>query len=146
MTEQQSIQQENTLINELAFQSLKTPRIYAYSDTHFSNCLKIGYTTRETAEQRVKEQYPVKMPHQTWKIELDETALRDDGSLFTDHDVHRVLKQNGIERKNGEWFECSLKDVQAALLEIKTGKRNQERRTLSFGMSILLLYLSFNPH
>lgn len=130
MTEQHNTQPEN----EVAFTLLNLPRIYAYSDTRFSGCLKVGFTTRETAEKRVREQYPVKTPQQTWKIELDETALRDDGSLFTDHDVHRVLTQHGVERVNGEWFRCSLKDVQAALLEVKSGRRNEERRTLSFGM------------
>ena len=130
MTEQHNTQPEN----EVAFTLLNLPRIYAYSDTRFPGCLKVGFTTRETAEKRVREQYPVKTPQQTWKIELDETALRDDGSLFTDHDVHRVLTQHGVERVNGEWFRCSLKDVQAALLEVKSGRRNEERRTLSFGM------------
>lgn len=120
---------------DIAFQSLNLPRIYAYSDKRFAGCLKVGYTTRTSAAIRVREQMAaVKMPEQTWTIELDETALRDDGSLFTDHDVHRVLTQHGIERVNGEWFRCSLKDVQAALLEVKSGKRNEERRTLSFGM------------
>lgn len=130
MTEQHNTQPEN----EVAFTLLNLPRIYAYSDTHFQGCLKVGYTTRETAEKRVREQYPVKTPEQTWMIELDETAMRDDGSLFTDHDVHRVLTQHGIERVNGEWFKCSLEALQAALLEVKSGKPNEERRTLSFGM------------
>lgn len=137
MTEQQSMPSETQKqpAPDIAFQSLNLPRIYAYSDTRFAGCLKVGYTTRTAASIRVREQMAaVKMPAQTWTIELDEPALRDDGSLFTDHDVHRVLARHGIERVNGEWFRCSLKDVQAALLEVKTGKRNAEKRTLSFGM------------
>ena len=134
MTEQQIMPSENQN-PEIPFQALQLPRIYAYSDTRFSGCLKVGYTTRTSAAIRVREQMAaVKMPEQTWTVELDETALRDDGSLFTDHDVHRVLTQHGVERVNGEWFRCSLKDVQAALLEVKSGRRNEERRTLSFGM------------
>ena len=126
---------ENTAeSHEVVFEALAAPRIYAYADTRFSGCLKVGYTTRKTAQARVREQYPVKTPEQTWTIELDEFALRDDGSLFTDHDVHRALRRQGIERVNGEWFKCSLKDVQAAILEVKTGQPNEERRTLSFGM------------
>ncbi|SUA43856.1 Uncharacterised protein [Neisseria zoodegmatis] len=116
-------------------QSLQLPRIYAYSDSRFPGCLKVGYTTRTQAQIRVREQMAaVKMPKQTWKIELDETAMRDDGSLFKDHDVHRVLQRKGIRRVNGEWFECALSDIQAALLEVKSGRRNIENRTLSFGM------------
>lgn len=82
----------------------------------------------------------MRLPQQTWKIELDEPALRDDGSFFTDHDVHRALDALGIRKlrdKRGratEWFECGLKEVRAALLELRTGERNETRRTLSFGM------------
>ena len=47
------------------------PKIYAYSDTRYPGCLKIGYTEREVA-QRVAEQYPVKLPQQTYKIVFNE--------------------------------------------------------------------------
>ncbi|XXQ68120.1 GIY-YIG nuclease family protein [Neisseriaceae bacterium B1] len=137
MTEQTPMPSENDmqLEFEVAFAPLNLPRIYAYSDTRFSGCLKVGYTTRTSANIRVREQMAaVKMPQQTWTIELDETAMRDDGSLFTDRDVHRVLQRHGVERVNGEWFQCSLEAVKAALLEVKSGQRNDERRTLSFGM------------
>lgn len=113
------------------FPSLNPPRIYAYSDTRYANCLKVGYTTKTTAE-RVAEQYPVKLPNQSYKIALDEIAMRDDGSFFTDHDVHWVLKKRGIERVEGEWFLCTLDDVKVAIYEVKTGKRTEAQRTLSF--------------
>lgn len=115
------------------FPPLNPPRIYAYSDTRFAGCLKVGYTTK-TAQARVAEQYPVNLPSQSYTIKLDEIALRDDGSFFTDHDVHRVLARRQIPRINGEWFECDLAAVQAAIVEVKTGKVNDERRTLKFGM------------
>ena len=118
--------------NEL-FPSLNPPRIYAYSDSRFMDCLKVGYTTK-TAAERVAEQYPVKLPNQSYKIELDEIAMRDDGSFFTDHDVHKVLSKKNIQRINGEWFKCTLDTVKAALLEIKSGKRNEDNRTLNFGL------------
>ena len=118
--------------NEL-FPSLNPPRIYAYSDSRFTDCLKVGYTTK-TAAERVAEQYPVKLPNQSYKIELDEIAMRDDGSFFTDHDVHKVLSKKNIQRINGEWFKCTLDTVKAALLEIKSGKRNEDNRTLNFGL------------
>ncbi|MDO5055618.1 MAG: restriction endonuclease [Pasteurella oralis] len=82
----------------------------------------------------MREQYPTQMPEQTWKIELEEFAIRDNGTLFKDHDVHRVLQKHGVEKVNGEWFKCSLDDVKAALLEVKSGKANRQKRTLSFGM------------
>ena len=118
--------------NEL-FPPLNPPRIYAYSDSRFDDCLKVGYTTK-TAAERVAEQYPVKLPNQSYKIELDEIAMRDDGSFFTDHDVHKVLSKKNIQRINGEWFKCTLDTVKAALLEIKSGKRNEDNRTLNFGL------------
>ena len=118
--------------NEL-FPPLNPPRIYAYSDSRFTDCLKVGYTTK-TAAERVAEQYPVKLPNQSYTIELDEIAMRDDGSFFTDHDVHKILTKKNIQRINGEWFKCTLDTVKAALLEIKSGKRNEDNRTLNFGL------------
>ena len=115
------------------FPPLNPPRIYAYSDSRFAGCLKVGYTTK-SVPARVAEQYPVNLPSQSHIIELDEIALREDGSFFTDHDVHRVLMRKQIQRKNGEWFECDLAAVMAALLEVKTGKRHDDKRTFNFAM------------
>lgn len=120
--------------NELLTTQLKKPTIYAYSDTRYEGKLKVGYTAVKSAEERVKEQFPVITPTQSWTIVLDEPAIRDDGSFFTDHDVHRTLKKHGIERDAGEWFDCDIKAVQAALMEIRTGKPNIEHRTQSFKM------------
>lgn len=120
--------------NELLATQLKKPTIYAYSDTRYEGKLKVGYTAVKSAEERVKEQFPVITPTQSWTIVLDEPAIRDDGSFFTDHDVHRTLKKHGIERDAGEWFDCDIKAVQAALMEIRTGKPNIEHRTQSFKM------------
>ncbi|MGV6988405.1 GIY-YIG nuclease family protein [Testudinibacter sp. P80/BLE/0925] len=112
---------------------LRTPKIYAYSDSRYPNCLKIGYTERNVLE-RVQEQYPVRLPSQSWKIELDEIAIRNDGSMFKDFDVHNLLKKQGIRPLEGEWFECSLEQIKAALLEIKTGTANREQRIFDFAM------------
>jgi len=115
------------------FPPLNPPRIYAYSDTRYATCLKVGYTTK-TAQTRVAEQYPVNLPSQSYIIELDEIALREDGSFFTDHEVHRVLERKQIQRVNGEWFACDLAAVKAAILEVKTGKQQEDKRTLNFAM------------
>lgn len=111
----------------------RTPRIYAYSDSRFPECLKIGYTEHSVIK-RVKEQYPIKLPSQSWKIELDEIAVRNDGSMFKDFDVHNLLKKQGIPSLEGEWFKCSLIQLQAVLLEIKTGIKNSEHRISNFAM------------
>ncbi len=120
-------------MNEALFPPLSPPRIYAYADSRYAGCLKVGYTAKSTQE-RVAAQYPVNLPAQSYTIVLDEIATRADGTFFTDHDVHRVLTRKKIKRLEGEWFECDLADVQAALLEVKTGKLIDNNRTLSFGM------------
>ena len=109
------------------------PRIYAYTDESYPDMLKVGYTTK-TAAERVKEQYPIKTPRQTWKIVLDEIATREDGTYFTDHELHKRLEQKGFIREAGEWFRCSIEDLQAVILEEKKGIRNTENRSQSFGM------------
>ncbi len=109
------------------------PKIYAYTDTRFDGYLKIGYTTK-TAEERVKEQYPVLLPNQSYEIVLEENAIREDETFFTDKDIHKRLKQKGIRNKNGEWFECSVKDVRSCILAERKGIINQEERVLDFKM------------
>ena len=109
------------------------PRIYAYTDESYFDMLKIGYTTK-TAAERVKEQYPIKTPRQTWEIVLEEIATREDGTYFTDHELHKRLEQKGFIREAGEWFRCTIKDLQAVILEEKKGIRNTENRSQSFGM------------
>ncbi len=112
---------------------LRRPRIYAYADTRYPDCLKVGYTTR-TVMERLKEQYPVTLPSQSYRVELDEEAIREDGSFFTDHEVHQVLLKHGVERLEGEWFKCDLNKVKAALLEVKTGVIQKRQAIFNFGM------------
>ncbi|MBM6810362.1 GIY-YIG nuclease family protein [Faecalitalea cylindroides] len=117
----------------------KTPIIYAYSDTNFPGCLKVGFTTR-TIEQRMKEHYPTLTPFKPWKVELIEMGMKDDGSTFIDTEVHDVLKEKGIpsiidpDDKETEWFECSVDDVKSAIVDVKTGKIHTQNRTETFSM------------
>ena len=34
-------------------------------------------------------------------------SMSGDGSSFTDHEVHAMLRINGIRQIEGEWFRCS---------------------------------------
>ena len=120
-------------MNKDFFPPLNPPKIYAYEDVRYQGCLKVGYTTK-SVQERVAAQYPVNLPSQSYKVVLDEIAMRDDGSFFMDHDVHRVLIRKNITRLEGEWFKCTLFDVQAAILEVKSDKRNEDNRTLNFSM------------
>ena len=112
------------------------PTIYAYEDTNpqYRGLLKIGYTTVD-AQTRVARQYPTRRPGKPpYRIVLEESAMRNDGTTFTDHDVHRCLKSMGIKNPDGEWFDCFVDQVKAAVIAVRTGEMNEESRTLDFQM------------
>ena len=69
------------------------PRIYAYSIAAKAHegLLKVGQTTRDV-KQRVAEQLKT-AAIKNYRIELDESAERDDGTIFTDHDVRAALEK-----------------------------------------------------
>ncbi|HPP56903.1 MAG TPA: GIY-YIG nuclease family protein, partial [Anaerohalosphaeraceae bacterium] len=112
------------------------PKIYAYEDTNpqYAGLLKVGYTTKSAAE-RVAEQYPTARPGQPpYRIVLEELAIRSDGTTFTDHDVHRMLQINGIRKKRGEWFRCTVEQVRSAVHAVRNGQLYEEQRSLHFTM------------
>src|SRR3990172_8846730 len=112
------------------------PTIYAYEDTNpqYAGLVKVGYTTLD-AQSRVAQQYPTKRPGKPpYRIVLEEPAMRSDGTVFTDHDVHRMLRLNGIRNAEGEWFRCTVAQVQAATIAVRTGQLNEENRSLDFTM------------
>lgn len=111
------------------------PKIYAYEELYNPNLkglLKVGYTTKDVPE-RVKAQFPTLRPGDLpYQIVLEESAMRNDGTNFTDHHVHRHLRANGLLNPEGEWFQCAVEDVRAAVLAIRRGELNEEQRTLDF--------------
>ena len=114
--------------------SQANPTIYAYELTGVSThtgLLKVGYTDRN-AKDRISEQ--VKTSGVRYKIVLDESAMRPDGSAISDHDIHRYLRKQGIRNPHGEWFACSVAQVKAAILAVQTGQETDDNRTCTFGM------------
>lgn len=113
------------------------PTIYAYSipAEEYNGLLKIGYTTI-SAETRVRQQFNIKgAGAPMYEIVLEESAMRNDGTVFTDKDVHRFLKKNGFANlNNSEWFRCSVSDVQNALLSLKHSMTFDLNRVNSFKM------------
>lgn len=116
-----------------------TPTIYAYELVGVENhkgYIKVGYTDRDV-ETRVKEQ--LHTSGVAYKILLKESAMCSDGSCFTDHEVHAILRRKGFMRLNegddrNEWFKCSVQDIQSAILELRDGIVSEENRTLTFKM------------
>lgn len=116
------------------------PTIYGYTlptVTDHNGYIKIGYTDREDTEARIKEQlHTAAIP---FKVLFKESAMRSDGTCFTDKDIHRLLKHKGFRQLNegkdrNEWFCCSEKDALETIEEVRTGVRFEGQRTWNFSM------------
>jgi hypothetical protein len=99
------------------------PRIYAYSidDKAHTGLLKVGQTMRDV-KQRLAEQLKT-AAIKNYRLELDEPAERDDGGIFSDHDVRAALVRKRFENPELEWMRCTVKDVKTVLTELRKGKR-----------------------
>ena len=110
------------------------PTIYAYElvdvPSH-AGLIKVGYTDRDV-QTRIREQLTTVAIK--YKILLEESAMKSDGTSFTDHDVHRLLRKKKFKNPEGEWFDCSINDLRKAIHEIKTGKQTEESRIYTFKM------------
>ena len=116
------------------------PTIYGYTLPDVANhngYIKIGYTDRENAETRIKEQlHTAAIP---FRILFKESAMRSDGTCFTDKDIHRLLRHKGYRQLNegedrNEWFCCSEKEALEIIEEVRTGVRFEGQRTWNFSM------------
>jgi len=110
------------------------PRIYAYAiaDAAHHGLLKVGQTSRDV-KRRVAEQLKT-AAIQNFSIELDEAAERDDGSIFTDHEVRSALGKKGFENTTLEWVRCTVADVATVLAELRSGKQLSGTHHETFGM------------
>ena len=116
------------------------PTIYGYTlptVADHNGYIKIGYTDREDTEARIKEQLHTAAIE--FKVLFKETAMRSDGTCFTDKDVHRLLKHKGFRQLNegedrNEWFYCSEKEALETIEEVRTGIRFEGQRTWNFSM------------
>ena len=111
-----------------------TPTIYAYEHIDYSahkGWLKVGYTTR-TAEIRVREQNQTS--HVKFKIVLERSAMRKDGSTFDDRLVRDILRKDHIPNPEGEWCVCGVREVEKAIAAAVAGKDNMMERTEDFEM------------
>jgi hypothetical protein len=99
------------------------PRIYAYSidDKAHKGLLKVGQTTRNV-KQRVAEQLKT-ATIKNYIIKLDESAERDDGTIFSDHEVRTALVRKKFVNTELEWMRCSIQDLKTVFTELRTGQR-----------------------
>ena len=98
-------------------------RIYAWSTKEiekYAGCLKVGQTTQKDVKVRIRQSQgvaPVK-----YKLEIDESAEREDGTVFRDSAVRDRLKAKGFKNVELEWMRCTAQDVAVAITELKTGQ------------------------
>ena len=100
----------------------KSPKIYGYTELspEYDGLIKIGYTEREVKD-RMKEHYPTLGPKgiERYKVLIEESSMRNDGTSFIDKNVHKILENAGFKNVGGEWFKCSCEDVKAAIIAAK---------------------------
>lgn len=111
-----------------------TPTIYAYELTNDSSRkgqLKVGDTNR-TAQQRIKEQ--IGAARSAFKIVVEQSAMRNNGSSFRDYEVHEYLRKKGIKNPDGEWFVCTKREVESAIKAVRDGKSYELSRDKDFAM------------
>ena len=114
------------------------PAIYVYRlpgvQSH-KGFIKVGYTERDV-NTRIKEQLGAS--HIPYELLYTESAMCEDGSVFMDHDVHTILERKGFKKldipDDNEWYNCSVGDVKAAIIELKTGILTEASRTWTFKM------------
>ena len=92
------------------------PQIYSYTllENEYKYWEKIGYTERKNVEDRIAEQvktaaFDLSNKYKVWWHEPARYLPNNSKKIkfFTDHDFHRYLEKNGIQRRDGnlrEWF------------------------------------------
>lgn len=115
------------------------PTIYGYILPDLKDhdgYIKIGYTDRDV-ETRIKEQLHAAAIK--FKVLFKESAMRPDGTCFTDKDVHKLLRRKGVKQFNegedtNEWFACSREEALTAIEELRTETRFEGQRNWDFEM------------
>lgn len=114
--------------------SKSSPTIYAYKLLGVEGkegFLKVGFTNRD-AKTRVSEQ--LKTAALKYEIVLEKSAMRSNGTSFSDHDVHQQLVKDKIQNIELEWFKCEIEDVESAIIAVRDGLNADRNRNLDFKM------------
>lgn len=128
------------------FGELGHPQIYAYTEPQYKDrewegarqgrgLLKVGYTERKDVRERIWEQFPTKKADaQPFELVFVSEAIDDKGAVFKDHLLHRLLVERGVRRVHGEWFECTLEELETVVAEVKLGRSLTLGRHQTFGL------------
>jgi hypothetical protein len=109
-------------------------RSFGGASTSGTGLIKVGETTKTDVLERIKQQLGTAYPNLAGvTLLLDTEAQRNDGTPFRDHDIHRALVAKGV-RKDAEWFEATVDEVQAAIVAVRNGQSYDGTRTADFGM------------
>ena len=124
----------NTIEEILSPKPQVRPVIYAYSidDKAHAGLLKVGQTTRDV-KKRVAEQLRT-AAITNYRIEIESDAVRDDGTVFSDHEVRARLVQKKFLNPTLEWIRCSVEDVKTVITEMQTGQKLSGTRHEDFDM------------
>jgi hypothetical protein len=114
--------------------SMDRLRIYAYSieDDAHAGMLKVGQTT-QGAKSRVEQQLKTALV-KNYTIHVDESAEREDGSTFSDHEVRARLNAKGFPKVDLEWVICAPNDVHTAITELRHRTVLSQTHHLTFPM------------
>lgn len=100
--------------------------------------IKVGQTTQEDVNDRIRQSQGQMQQAYTLHTDLDTFAEREDGTTFRDSDVRQRLIDKGFENvvrgSSREWMRCSPEDVRSAILEIQKGFRFEAPRDQTFPM------------
>ena len=102
------------------------PTIYAYTLPKIHpGYIKIGYTGHDV-KKRINDQLHTAGITDQATIIYQCPAIKDNGSAFTDKDIHRILERWGKHQlnageDNNEWYECKLSDIETAVRELTSG-------------------------
>ena len=114
----------------------RKPSIYAYSvknNDDFEGLVKVGFTTKNVSERISNQTISTPTGLEFYDIILVEDAIRNDGSTFTDKEVHKMLQKMG-KHVEYEWFRCSKDDVRNAILNVKYNMEFEPDRVHDFKM------------
>lgn len=109
-------------------------KIYAWSTKQipkYEGCLKVGQTTLDV-NSRIRRSQGV--AQYDYLLEVEESAEREDGTIFRDSAVRERLKEKGFENVELEWMRCTAKDVVSAIKELRNGEVHRGSHTEDFGM------------